>query len=244
MRRLSALLLSLSLFATGCGATAVRGPGDAGPGKVGRPDPVVQPAPRELDRAALRAALAERRAVTFQRFLAYRDAQVYPINSYGDGFRHVWVDEQGNLCAAATIISGDWGREVTARVSREDNFIALATVHDGPLADWILTSGLTHHEIVSIQVPGWEGMRGPEPELQPDPRAVEIARLYGIYIDVERQLTTMWDASLDDAVDELMARPDLARALLDGRVAGPGRFADDPQPVAGSPGRAFARPPA
>ena len=44
----------------------------------------------ELDRAALRQKLAERRASTFKNFLAYRDAMVYPINELpGGGFRHV-----------------------------------------------------------------------------------------------------------------------------------------------------------
>ncbi len=245
-RRISALLLSMSLLGTACGANAVRGAGDAGPGKVAVPiAPIapIRPAQPAVDRAALRAALAERRQVVYQRFLAYREAQVYPINSFGDGFQHVWVDAQGNLCAAATLISGDWGRVVTARVGDEDNLIALASVQAGPLADWILTSGLTHQEIVAIQVPGWQGMR-PDLEPDPDPRAQEIARLYQIYVDVERQMTTMWDANLDDAVDQLMAQPALARALLDGRVAGPGRFgATDPQPVASVAPARFAQPP-
>ena len=62
-----------------------------------------------------------------------------------------------------------------------------------------------------------------EPEI--DPAAQEIARLYGMYVDVDRQLTGLWDESLDQATDALMQRPDLARALLGGVAAGPGRFA-------------------
>ena len=62
-------------------------------------------------------------------------------------------------------------------------------------------------------------------------RQQEITRLYQIYIDVERQLTSMWDESLDDATDALMKRPDLARELLRDQVAGPGRFATFAQPV-------------
>src|SRR5204863_8905521 len=102
------------------------------------------------------------------------------------------------------------------------------------------TSGLTHHEIVSIQVL----------PVQPDPEEErnyqETQRLYTLYVDVERQLRAMWDESLDDATDALMKRPDLARALIDGVASGPGRFAADVATLApASPGASpgFAQPP-
>jgi hypothetical protein len=226
LRRLPALLLASSLLAAACAPTVKNGGTRPTPVQPVKPVQPVAPQPT-LDRDEVRTALMERRATTFQRFILYREARVYPVNDFDSGFAHVWVDASGNLCAAATIISGDWGRDVTAMVATEDNFIALAGVHDGPLADWILTSGLTHHEIVAIQVPGWQGNRPePQPQPEPDPRAAEIARLYDIYIDVERQLSTMWLDSIEDATDALMARPDLAAALLDGEPAGPGRYAE------------------
>ncbi|MBL0214957.1 MAG: hypothetical protein IPQ07_13860 [Myxococcales bacterium] len=176
------------------------------------------PAERSIDRAALRAKLAERRAITMSHFLAYREARVYPINNLpGGGLRHVWLDDWGNLCAAATLISLDWGREPTINAGKANREIQLARIHTGPLADWILTSGLTHHEIVAIQVPG--------SEIFERPRNSEVDRLYGMYIDVERQLTGLRDESLDAATDALMRRPELARELLGGHVAGPGPFA-------------------
>jgi len=179
-----------------------------------------------IDRAKLRDALEQRRKTSVVRFLAYREARVYPQNTYVDGPRHVWLDAQGHLCAAATIISGDWGRAATENVAAENNFIALADVHDGPLYDWILTSGLTHSEIVAIQV---EPI-GDEPPEQPAPSPVvpapdDTQRLYTIYVDVERQLTQMWNEDLDAATDALMKRPELARRVLDGLAAAPGRFA-------------------
>ncbi len=216
---LSSLVLSLSLLTSACGASAVRSAGDAG---VATRDPIVEPVKvASLDRAAVRDALAARRQVSLDRFLAYREARVYPINTYADGLQHVWLDEQGSLCAAATIIAGDWGHDVTASVARVDNFIRLADVHDGPLHAWMLTSGLTHHELVAIQEPMME-----EPE--PAARAPEIARLYSIYTSVERQVRTLWDENLDAAVDALMAHPDLARLVLDGKVASAGTFAAPP----------------
>ncbi len=90
----------------------------------------------------------------------------------------------------------------------------LAAIQDGPLRGWILTSGLTHHELVAIQVPG-DDLSVSVPLLD------EGQRLYEIYVDVERQLRTLGEQNLELAVDALMKRPDLARALLRGQGAGP-----------------------
>lgn len=235
MSRLARLLVATSLFAGACSPAVTTRP-DAGPHRT----PIVQPQPK-IDRAKLRAALEIRRQDTYNRFLAYREHRVYPVNTYESGFEHVWLDSFGNLCAAATLISADWGRAASERVAAENNFVRIADIHDGPLLDWVLTSGMTHHEIVAIQAPGImpDGSVGwdmpspdprpqPEPEqpvaLRPDPRAIEVQRLYDLYVDVERQLSSMWDESLDDATDDLMAHPDLARAMIDGVAAGPGRF--------------------
>lgn len=182
------------------------------------------PQATRIDRAQLRAKLAARRAVVLERFLAYREARVYPVNNLigGGGQQHVWLDEYGNLCAAATLISADWGRDVTIRIGQRNNQLKLADVTTGPVADWILTSGLTHHEIVAIQVPGSDmfqrTIQTPE----------EIQRLYQIYVDVERQLRGLADESLDAAVDALLKHPDLARQMLHDRIASPGPFA---QPI-------------
>lgn len=212
MSRLRLALAALALSA-GCSAATAHSP--AVPAR-----PIIsQPAPAPaIDRAALRAKLAERRAITVQHFLAYREARVYPKNTFG-GTQHVWQDVNGNLCAAATLISYDWGRASTENVGKEDLHIALASVKSGPLADWILTSGLTHHEVVAIQVPGSFEV-GPI-VVEPDP---EVQRLYGIYLDVERQLGGLSAESLDAATDALLKRPDLARELLAGRVATAGKY--------------------
>lgn len=171
----------------------------------------------QIDRAALRAKLAARRADTFKNFLAYRDAMVYPVNELpGGGFRHVWIDRSGNLCAAATLISKDWGVEAATRVGKVDVEIKLANVKSGPVLDWMLTSGMTRSELVAIQLPG--------DDFTISPREVEINRMYSIYLDVERQVRSLDDQNLELAVDELMKHPALARQLLDGKVAGPGHF--------------------
>jgi hypothetical protein len=184
--------------------------------KVADPSHPIVVAPKQdqqLDRDQVRAKLAARRDLVVERFLAYREARVYPVNSTDVAMQHVWMDENGNLCAAATLISQDMGRDAAIAVINGENTIALATVKDGPLADWMLTSGLTHHEIVAIQEPGFTSrQRGREPE--PDPRIVEVQRLYTTYISVERQLRTLWDENLEAATDALMAHPDLAKQFL------------------------------
>lgn len=213
MSRLRFAIASLLLSsAVGCAAAT------AGTGAAPMRPVVVQPAKPAIDRAALRAKLAERRAITTSHFLAYREGRVYPVNNLG-GMRHIWQDTNGNLCAAATLISYDWGRPSTENVGKENLQIALAKVTSGPLADWILTSGLTHHEIVAIQLPGSDMFPGVQPVPNP-----EVERLYGMYIDVERQLTSLYDESLDAATDALMKRPELARELLAGHVASAGKY--------------------
>ncbi|MEO8701994.1 MAG: hypothetical protein ABI867_18255 [Kofleriaceae bacterium] len=214
MNRLK-LLLASALLATSVAACA---PALAHTSRV---DPVKV----EISRAELRTKLAERRAATIKNFLAYRDARVYPVNLLpGGGFRHVWVDGNGNLCAAATLISKDWGRDATVRIGIPNVEIKMADA-TGDLANWILTSGLTRAEIVAIQVPGWNGGRDVIPI---DQFQLETERLYGIYFDVERQMKSLAEQNLDLAVDQLMKRPDLAREVLGGRVAGPGVYAKPP----------------
>lgn len=216
MTRLKFALASL-LLATSLGACA-----KATTVSPAKPD-VVAPA-KQLDRAKLRAKLAARRDLNIQRFLAYREGRVYPVSST-PGTTHLWFDEAGNLCAAATLISAEWGTEATMRVGEDNLNIRLADVKTGPLADWILMSGLTRHEIVAIQAPmigpdgGGEWRRGP---ILVD---AENQRLYNLYTDVERQIRSLAAANLDLATDALMKRPDLARALLADQLAGPGKFA-------------------
>lgn len=172
----------------------------------------------QLDRAQVRAKLAERRAVMIARFLAYREARVYPWNRSSMMLpTHLWFDDMGNLCAAATLISKDWGRDSTLKFGENNRVIALADVKSGEIADWMLTSGLTHHEIVAIQAPA---IGVDDPMM----RQLEVERLFALYTDVERQLRTLGDENLDLATDALMKRPDLARQLIAGKLPGPGKY--------------------
>ena len=218
MTRLRLILASLTFSLTACAAhaaqpTTLHSQADA-------PSGILSPK-AEIDRAAVRAKLAGRREQTIKNFLEYRNAMVYPMNELpGGGFRHVWMDRAGHLCAAATLISKDWGRDATIRVGANDVELKIADVKSGPVLEWLLTSGMTRAEVVAIQVPGFQ--------YEESTRDREVNRLYAIYFDVERQIHSLDAINLDLATDELMKHPALARQLLDGHLAGPGKFAKPP----------------
>ena len=201
----------------------------------------IKPPVKDTLRQQVRVKLSERRKLTIERFRAYREARVYPINSKIPGAAHVWLDELGNLCAAATLISYDWGRLASENVAHENNNIALASLSDGELYNWILTSGLTQAEIVAIQAPGFAGGDLPMPE--ENPRMAEITRLYQLYTDVERQIRSLDKHNLDLAVDELMKHPQMARDLVAGKTATAGHFGVRTDTVGFDPSAPVAPPP-
>jgi len=173
-----------------------------------------------VDRAALRAKLIENRAANLERFRAYRKAGVYPSNVYTRGLANVWRDQDGHYCAAATIIRASGQEALVARVAEQDNFIKLADVTSGPLLDWILTSGLTQAEVALIQRPFQPVVRRPVPQperpvpVEADLRAAETRRLAALYAEIEAKLVARQKGSIEQALDRLMQRPQLAAALL------------------------------
>jgi hypothetical protein len=189
------------------------------PSAVAPADPVESRMMPKLDFYMLRAKLAANRAANLARFRAYQKAGVFPSNTYTDSKLNVWHDAAGHFCAAATIIRMSGQTALVDKVADVDNFIRLADVKQGPLMDWILTSGLTQDEIAAIQEPMMPVSERPvvDPEI-PVPvsakmRATEDARLKAKYKQVEAQLVKNEQASLDLAVDRLMAHSRLAWQL-------------------------------
>jgi hypothetical protein len=213
-------LLSLSLLSS----SAIAHPFAMPPSGA---DPITMPAPSsaKIDRAKLRAALAKRRAASLAAFRAYRLGGVYPHNFDTDGKLNVWLDGEGRLCAAATMIANTGAYDLVMQVAQDNNFIRLADVTDGALMDWILMSGLTQAEVVAIQEP-FIGDQG-EPRnyrlvrsipVQPDSdkRIAEDKRLAKRYRQVDAQIVKNRKSSLDRATDLLMQHPDLAAQVLAG----------------------------
>jgi hypothetical protein len=180
---------------------------------------IMQVAPRRvrvLDRASVRAALAQARANSLASFRLYQQKGVFPSNTYKPGKLNVWLDEDGNFCAAATIIKLSGQDDLVNKIAEQNNFIRLADVKQGPLMSWILTSGLTQDEIAAIQEPFMDvSDREPSQPMLVDAklRQAEDARLRAKYRRVEQQIVKNASKSLDLATDRLMKNPALAWSL-------------------------------
>ena len=173
--------------------------------------------PLAWDRAAVRSALAAARAKNLAAFRAYQQKGTFPSNTFEDRKLNVWRDAAGHLCAAATIIDQSGQHELVQRVADQDNFIRLGTVEQGPLMDWILTSGFTQDEIAAIQEPFLPVRRdqaGPN-VVDARKRSIEDARLRARYVQVTKQLVENEQSSLDLATDRLMAHPELEASLVE-----------------------------
>jgi hypothetical protein len=216
LNRIAASFLSLALLApTVAGArNFAQPPGDDAPVLERMTQPARLRAP--VDRAALIQALAKRRAHNLAAFRAYRKGGVYPHNFVRSGPLNIWIDEEGHLCAAATMIDKDGKHQLVVDTSETNNQIRLLDVTDGPLMDWILTSGLTLEEIDRIQAP----MVMPSPRERErltrggEWRVAEDARLRRGYAATDAWLVKHERAGLAAAADRLMEHPDLALALI------------------------------
>ncbi len=184
------------------------------PGRVLPAHPGLRPDVPALDHDQLVIVLRAARAKNLAAFRAYEAAGVFPSNTYENGALNVWRDRDGHLCAAATIISKSGATELVGRVAEQNNFIKLADVQQGPIEDWILTSGLTQEELVAIQKPFNRVTRVPSPVIAPDLRTAETARLKAVYKQVEAQIVNNEAASLDLAAARLLKHPNLAWPLI------------------------------
>lgn len=173
---------------------------------------VPQPPP---DRAAVRAKLVANRNHNLAAFRAYEKAGVFPSNVYLQSELNVWRDEDFHFCAAATIIRASGKIGLVDAVAEQNNFIELADVQQGPLMDWILTSGFTQEELVLVQRP-FRPVTKPVtmPAVAPDLKTAETARLKKLYKQIEAKLVANRKRSIETALDVLMKNPAAARALL------------------------------
>lgn len=183
-------------------------------------DRMEAPAPMPVralpDRASVRKALEARRTKNLASFRAYRKGGVYPHNKWRMGPLNVWIDEDGHLCAAATMISKDGKDELVKKTGETNNNIRLQNVLEGELLDWIMTSGFTIEEIDRIQAP----MIYPDDSMMKteDALRAEDARLSKLYAATDAFLVKQSKRGLDTATDRLMKNPALAWRLLDGTL--------------------------
>jgi hypothetical protein len=178
--------------------------------------------PAEARRAEIRSALEKQRTANLERFHKYRIKKIYPHNSYEPGLLNVWTDDDGHLCAVATMMSGDGKTKLVEKTAHDNNFVRIADVSSGPLIDWVLTSGLTQEEIVMIQQPSEADVQAMEAEWRAEQRRKARARkrednrLAALYRDTEHALAgaLMTKAGLDLAAMRVEQHPELVAALL------------------------------
>lgn len=191
------------------------------------PPPAVAIAPRHIEaqfvaptRAQVRAALVKARAQNLVAFRAYYTGGSYPSNVYSKNTINVWRDEAGKFCAAATIMVKSGNEALAIQIGDDNNFIKLGDVKQGPVMDWIISSGFTQAELALIQKPFSPVTK--RPTLDPDAsvlvdlamRKAENARLLALYKQIDEQLVSKQRANLERTVDRLMKKPELASKLV------------------------------
>ncbi len=216
LTRLAACFVSFGLLT---GAASAHSFAKAPIDDVSQVEPAALPMRVAPDRAAVKKALEKRRAKNLASFRAYRKAGVYPHNTFRPGPLNVWLDADGHLCAAATMIAMDGKQKLVDDTAATNNQIRLMNVTEGALLDWILTSGFTIEEIDRIQAPmiypdgrvdGWP--------LQPRDFTAEDAKLKAGYAKTDAWLVKHKKSSLDTATDRVMSNPQLAWKLVNGSV--------------------------
>lgn len=193
----------------GCGS-ATSSAGDRGEGALGaagtaqpvEPTPVAPPhavAPERLDPdlAPWREALAAARGRQLERLARYAAAQRFPRNHVALGQVPVFVDPDGAHCAVAFLMRESGHGELVARIAREDVYVRIDEVSEGPLNDWILRSGLLREEAALIQPAySWGTAEG-------DRRSFEIGRLVEHFARVDTLLRRTTEDSLTLALERL-----------------------------------------
>src|SRR6185295_18558487 len=97
-------------------------------------EPIAKPTTVEpVNKAVLRDALIKQRKAHLARFHKYRVAKVYPHNTYDNGMKNVWLDDEAHLCAVATMMKSDGWDNLVERTGKDNNFVRVAELTSGPL---------------------------------------------------------------------------------------------------------------
>ena len=111
---------------------------------------VPAPAAKPPELTSVVTDLATRRAQMLGWLREYREAGQYPTDASGR-VASVFIGVNGVRCPMAELLHKAGRDDLVAAVARDNNAVRLADVHDGPLHDWMLSSGLTLDEINMVQ---------------------------------------------------------------------------------------------
>jgi hypothetical protein len=134
----------------------------------------------ESDRDRVGQRLLQNRYVQLLRLKAYRDRGLFPLHEgQAATSAPIFVDKHDTACAVGHLMRvAGWKHEV-ASIQLANNLVYVTDIESGPVAGWVLTSGLTVEEAALIQpaygyfptlppsipdeaakpmVPGWSGV--------------------------------------------------------------------------------------
>ena len=160
------------------------------------PEPTLQTG---QDAAALRAELSHKRADLITELRRYAEAGNFPVNDFQTGLANQFMDDEGNLCAMAYLIVSTGNYPLVAATWHSNNGLRFEGLTDGPVYDWVLSSGLLLEEAAMVQVPEMEIMPIHSEALMP--LEVERQRSHLLAVATSLELTT--ERSLDEAVQRL-----------------------------------------
>ena len=179
-------------FVVGCAAVALAG---SARGASASDRPAAGPEGR------LRAVLSEQREHMIGRLHDYwtrGDFVQNPDPKGGPG--NFILDDRGKPCPLASIIIESGRRDLVYEAARTNNNVKIVDLHDGPVLDWILSSGLTQEECVLIQRPSKSGEAA-----APIVRRQESERLAAQLSEVEQTLRASTERSLNVALKRLQS---------------------------------------
>lgn len=188
-----------ALLALACLAAALAPPSLAAP-------PVAPPTTAAIapEHDALRARLADARRRQIEGLRLYAAAGRFPKNHRVLGEVPVFVDPDGARCAVAWLMDWDGQGDAVQAIARADNHVYVEDVIDGPLAEWVLGSGLLLEEAAMIQ-PGYPLWTRGSVLYGEAVRPLEVARLRAHFEWVIGELTRLEAAALETAVERALA---------------------------------------
>lgn len=190
-RRTFLLSLLGMVAAASCSRSGTRTPG-TGFALTPPPDPT---------RARWRDVLLAARRRQIERIDSYARAGQFPINrDFPDVRTPYFVDERGTHCAVAFLMMMDGREDDVQAIAQANNHVRVMDVTDGPLVEWVRTSGLLQEEAALVQ-PSYD-FEGRETF---NPRAEEASRIQDHLFDVRRALDASTESSLEIALDRLLA---------------------------------------
>jgi hypothetical protein len=156
---------------------------------------------------AWRDLLRARRQLQVERLRAYATAGEFPRNDFQPGFASILIDAEGRPCAMAHLVIADGHRPLLEQLAAADNSLQFGAVTEGPLFDWILTSGLTQDEAAFVQAPDFFIGDALPPEPTELLVSAERERLRAHFLAAAAQIEAYTEDNLDVAAARAAGRP-------------------------------------